>query len=64
MRYYVITHLTVYYWVEQIRKEEMGNAYGLHGREEKYIQRFSRRLKKIDHLQELSVDVSILLKGI
>jgi hypothetical protein len=42
----------------------MSDAYGLHEGEEKYVQRFSRKLKKRARLQELSVDVSILLKGI
>jgi hypothetical protein len=41
----------------------MDGACGLYGGEEKYIQGSSRKLKKRDHLQELSVDDSILFKG-
>jgi hypothetical protein len=54
---------SIYCYFDQIKKEKMGGACGLYGREDKYTQGCSRKLKKRDRLQELSVDDSILLKG-
>jgi hypothetical protein len=48
-----------YYYSDQI-KDDMGRVCSMHGRDEKFIQNFSHKTRKKDHLGDLCMDNRII----
>jgi len=56
--------LIKYYSGDQIRKNVLGRAYGMHGEEERCIQGFGGEPAVKDHLEDPDVDGRIILRWI
>jgi hypothetical protein len=49
---------------DQLKKNEMGGARGMHGRDGEILQNLSENLKGTEHLEDLDVDGRIILSRI